>query len=75
MRLDAIDKTLIKQELNLREHMKRTDALETLISTLESEFRPVQRHVIMVDGVVKFLGLLAVVMSIVGGILKVFNII
>ena len=50
-RLDCIDKTLVKQESNLSEHMRRTDLLEKKID-------PIEQHVHQLKGIAKFIGFL-----------------
>jgi len=47
----------IKQEENLREHMRRTELLE-------EQMKPVSRHVTMVKGVMLFITMLATVAGI-----------
>lgn len=75
-RLDNIEKVLLAQEINLKEHMRRTDALEKLMETIrEKEMLPIQKHVNMVEGVFKFLGLIALLLTIVSGIGKLFGVI
>jgi hypothetical protein len=59
--LHAIDKTLIKQEENLKEHMRRTELLE-------ADLKPIKKHVSMIQGA----GSLIVFISIIGGIVKLF---
>ena len=56
-RLDHVDITLIKQEAQLAEHIRRTNILE-------QKLEPVEKHVTMVNGVLKFIGLLAVIAGI-----------
>lgn len=73
-RISDMGETLIRQEGHLREHMRRSDALEVMILNLESEFKPVQKHIIMVEGIIKFLGLLSLVIGVAGGILRLFGI-
>lgn len=51
-RLDSVDKTLILQEANLKEHMKRSDLLE-------KKLEPVERHVNAVNTVFKLIGVVA----------------
>lgn len=75
MRLDSMDKSLIKQEFNLREHMKRSDNLEAMVEKIEDKMIPVEKHVNMMEGVVKFLGLTSLVLGIILGFLKIFSVI
>lgn len=75
LRLDMIDKILIKQELNLSIHMKRSDNLEVLVDNIkEKELKPIARHVSMIEGGFKLIGLVALVVGIIGGIIKIFGI-
>ena len=75
-RLDAIEKVMLVQEANLQEHMKRSDNLERLINNLEEkEIKPLVKHVSMVQGALKLLGILSVLISIFGGFFKLFGVI
>jgi len=60
-RLDTVDKTLIKQEENLKEHMKRTDLneehLELFKQKVENDLAPILEHV----GFIKALGKLSTI--------------
>lgn len=75
-RLDNIEKVMIAQEINLKDHMRRSDHLETMVQSIqERDLKPIQKHVHMVEGVFKFLGLLATVVGIAGGIAKLLGLI
>lgn len=67
-RLDSIDKTLVKQEANLKEHMRRTELLE-------EDLRPIRRHVNMLEGSLKFLGVVLIVLSIISVFMKIYGLI
>lgn len=56
-RMGQIDVTLAAQHTSLQEHMRRT-------SLLEARIEPIEKHKYMVDGVLKFLG----VVSLTGGV-------
>jgi hypothetical protein len=56
-RLDAMERIQIRHEANLVEHMKRS-------RQLEEEFKPLQKHIHMVQGVGAFIGIIALVVSI-----------
>ena len=60
-RLNSIDKTLVKQEENLAEHMRRTNILE-------KKLEPVEDHVKFVKNMGKLIGFLGII----GGIVKLF---
>jgi chromosome segregation ATPase len=74
-RLDSVDKTLIKQEANLAEHIRRTEIAEMNISDIQDQFKPVQRHINMVEGSIKFIGLISLAVGIAVGVLQVLKII
>lgn len=57
-RLDSIEVVMAKQEENLRIHMKRSDQLEAIVSNL-------QKNAHMVQGIGAFIGLLALLATIV----------
>ena len=67
-RLDSVDRTLIKQEANLGEHMRRTELLEL-------EVAPIKKHVVMVQGVLKFIGVVSLIVGIATGIASLFHLI
>lgn len=73
-RLDGIDITLAKQEINLAEHMRRSDSIESYVQHLEDKFVPVEKHVIMVNGIVKFIGIISIIGTIVLTLLQIFRI-
>lgn len=55
-RLGNIDVTLGSQHVSLKDHMRRTAALE-------ESLKPIQRHVNMVDGALKLVGLLSLILG------------
>ena len=54
-------KTLAAQEVNLREHMRRTELAEKSIESLAGSLLPVQKHVDTVEIVLKGFGVIAAV--------------
>ena len=60
-RLGSIDSTLAAQQVSLDEHIRRTEILE-------SDIKPVKKHVNMIEGAIKFIGLLAMFAAIIEGI-------
>lgn len=66
-RLSNIDVTLAKQSVILEEHVKRTNLLE-------AKLVPIEKHVVMVHGVLKFLGLVALFVGIIEGLLKIIGV-
>ena len=73
MRLDSMDKSLVKLEVNMTEHMRRTKAAEDNIDLIRKDVAPVQKHVNMVEGAFKFLGVISMGLGILGTILKIFG--
>ena len=72
-RLESIEKAqaeaniiAAKQEVNLEQHMKRTEMLE-------SRMEPVERHINILNGALKAIGAGAVVVSLITGILKLLE--
>ncbi len=57
-RINSIDKTLSAQHVTLKEHIRRTELLEV-------QLEPVKRHVAMVNGALKFIGLLGIISGII----------
>lgn len=65
-RLDSVDKTLVKQELNLQEHMRRSDLLE-------EQMQPLKRHVAIFEAFLKVFGATSAVLATIGSILKILH--
>lgn len=74
-RLGSIDVTLIKQEANLDKHMMRTEQNEKLIEIIYNDMKPVKRHVAQIEGGLKFVGVASLVIGIILGLIKIFEII
>ena len=75
-RLDNIEKVMIAQEINLKDHMRRSDHLESIVEVMkEEDIKPLNKHVHMVEGVFKFLGLVSLLVGILGGLAKLFSLI
>jgi len=75
-RLDNIEKILVVQEANLQIHMKRSDNLEKLVQTLqEKDIQPLRKHVNMVEGALKFIGLFGLAVGIFVSLFKLFGVI
>ena len=64
--LNSIDKTLVKQQVLLDEHIRRTEILEL-------KLEPVEKHVAALNGGLKALGVLSLVVGIFAAILKIFK--
>lgn len=73
-RLDNIEKVLILQEANLEKHMERSEHLEILIDRMEeSDLKPLRKHVAMVEGGLKLIGLVGILVGILIGFFKLFS--
>lgn len=58
--INDIKVCLVRQEQNLKHHVKRTTLLEENVKLLRREFSPIKMHIAVVNGITKaFLGLLA----------------
>jgi hypothetical protein len=64
--LDNVDKTLVRQEEQLANHIRRTELLEEAL-------QPIQKHVSMVEGALKFLGVISVAVGIGVGIITIIK--
>lgn len=72
--------TEVKHAASLEEHMRRTELAEKAIEKLSASdieiykvIEPVQKHVTMIQGVVKFIGLIGVLVGIIVGLAKIFG--
>lgn len=57
-----------KQETNLRLHMYRTDLAEKRLEHIENTIIPITKHVNQMSGVLKAIGVLGIIVSILIGI-------
>ena len=64
-KLANIDKTLAVNTASLQEHIKRTNLLEEAL-------KPVEQHVARVDGALRFLGVISLVVGIIAALYKMF---
>ena len=62
--MHLIDKTLVKQEENLKLHMHRTEVSENRLAHVETVLVPINKHVNMVHGAMKLLGIVAILVGI-----------
>jgi hypothetical protein len=73
-RLDNIEKVLILQEANLREHIRRTELLEEEQKAIrQKDLEPIKKHVAMMQGAGKFVGLVSIVAGIIAAIYSIFS--
>ncbi len=59
--LGSIDSTLAAQHVSLEDHIRRT-------ALLEAELKPIKKHVDMVNGAMKFLAAIALILSILAAV-------
>lgn len=71
--LGRIDVTLGKQHEQLREHIRRTELNETAIEKITETLIPINKHVNMLEGGLKFIGILSLVAGIILTIFQLFN--
>jgi len=72
-KIDNIDKTLVRQEESIKYHIQRTDLLQKQTEKIETEIEPMKKHTAMVEGIIKFFGIIALFLSVAGGLAKFFN--
>lgn len=70
-KLAEINITLVKQEAQLAEHMRRTAQNETLIEKTVDALKPVIKHVNQMEGALKLIGIVSLLVGIAVGIFKV----
>ena len=77
-RLTSIDKTLDRNTTQLEMHMKRSDQLESIVDVLktktETELAPLKRHMNMIEGALKLLGVTSILIGLLSGLAKLFGI-
>lgn len=64
--ISEINVTLGKQHVSLEEHIRRT-------ALLEAQMVPVKKHVDMLNGALKLVGVLSTVTALVGGVIKLVS--
>jgi len=64
---------LVKQEENIRHHIRRTDLAEENLKELRDQIKPIERHVQHVEGALKVLGGISVFVAFVVAILEIIK--
>lgn len=76
-RLDSIDVTLVRQNVTLEEHIKRTKIAEENLNILSSRIEPLEIRIKLIDQILKAIGLLFTLGStftgLIAGILKIVH--
>lgn len=70
-KLHSIDLTLALQQKSLDEHIRRTEINEQALATLQANMKPIEKHVIIMDGVLKIAGSLTIIITTVLAILQI----
>jgi hypothetical protein len=65
-KVSDIDVTLVTQGIILKEHIRRTQLLEEKVA-------PLEKHAVMTHGVLKFVGLIAILIGIIEGIVQIIR--
>lgn len=65
-RMSSIDTTLASQHISLQDHIRRTELLENAVE-------PIKKHVAMVHGALKLIGLVAMVLGGIEGIVALLT--
>lgn len=72
-KLSSIDVTLAKQEINLAEHMRRTELNEIAVEKIKETLIPINKHVNMLEGILRFFGLMSILLGAIVSLLKIIN--
>jgi hypothetical protein len=62
-----------KNTENLKEHMRRTEIAESRLDGVEKSIAPIVGKIAQAEGVLKFIGVVSAVVSIIAGIIKFFH--
>lgn len=71
--LGAMKEIQARHDENLKDHMKRSDTLEARTDVLFDQLEPVKKHINMVEGGIRFIGIITAVISFVLGTLKILG--
>ena len=65
--------TAARHEENLKDHMRRSDLLEKRTDVLFEELEPVKKHINHVDGIMKFVAAISMLLGLIYTVLKLFS--
>lgn len=71
--INEIKVVIAVQEEHLKTHIRRTELAEENISLLRNEVEPIKKHVQYINGILKFIGLLSVITTLIASVLKVVD--
>jgi hypothetical protein len=69
--ISALKITTAKQEENIKEHIRRTEIAEESLGMLRQEIEPLKQHVIAINGVLKAIGVISVVIGSAAGFFEI----
>lgn len=72
-RLDDMGLVQVGQASDLKNHIWRTELLEESVAILREESEPIKKHVQMLHGVMKFVGVVATLVGLGAGVIKIFE--
>ncbi len=62
-----------KQEENIKEHIRRTELAEENLTLLRKEIEPLKQHVIVINGILRTIGVVSVVIGSAAGIFEIIS--
>lgn len=62
-----------KQEENIKEHIRRTELAEENLSLLRQEIEPLKQHVIVINGILRVIGVVSVIIGSAAGIFEIIS--
>jgi hypothetical protein len=72
-KLHSIDITLAKQHMTLEDHTRRSLANEKAVEVLGDALKPITKHVNMMEGALKLIGVMSLVATFVFTVVKLFT--
>lgn len=65
--------TAAKQEENIKEHIRRTELAEENLTLLRQEIEPLKQHVIVINGILRVIGVVSVIIGSAAGIFEIIS--
>jgi 5-bromo-4-chloroindolyl phosphate hydrolysis protein len=63
--------TTAKQEENIKEHIRRTEIAEENLGLLRQEIEPLKQHVVAINGILKGIGVISVIIGSAAGFFQI----